>query len=133
MLNWLESNNRRIINNSQALILELSKSFQYKELKKEDIKAPKTVYAADKEQLLRMGKNFPFPFLTKHNRAGRGLGIKLFYDYVSFRKYLNSIHLKDSIDGITLLKEYIKPKTGTIIRTEFIDSQFFYALQMHVT
>ena len=80
-----------------------------------------------------MGKNFPFPFLTKHNRAGRGLGIKLFYDYVSFRKYLNSIHLKDSIDGITLLKEYIKPKTGTIIRTEFIDSQFFYALQMHVT
>ena len=32
VLNWLEKNKRRVINNSRALSLEISKSLQYKEL-----------------------------------------------------------------------------------------------------
>ena len=35
-----------------------------------------------------------------------------------------------SVDGITLLQEYIKPKTDTIIRTEFVNSKFLYAVQV---
>ena len=81
VLNWLEVHNRRIINNSRALSVELSKSLQYKELAKENIRVPKTVYANNKKKLLQLGKNFMLPFLSKHNRAGRGLGIKLFYEF----------------------------------------------------
>ncbi len=130
VLNWLEDNNKKIINSSKALILELSKSYQYKELKKEEIKTPHTVYANNKKTLLNLGKKFPLPFLTKHNRAGRGLGIKLFYDYLSFERYVNSNDFENSIDGITLLQKYIKPKTNTIIRTEFINQKFLYAVQV---
>ena len=130
VLNWLEFHNRRIINNSRALSLELSKSLQYKELAKEKIQVPKTVYANTKKQLLQLGQNFTLPFLSKHNRAGRGLGIKIFYDYPSFEKHINSDKFEESIDGITLLQEYIKPKTDTIIRTEFVDNQFLYAVQV---
>ena len=130
VLNWLEFHNRRVINNSRALSLEISKSLQYKELEKEGIKIPNTVYAKDKEQLLHLGKSFPPPYLTKHNRAGRGLGIRLFHDYPSFEKYIKSDDFEDSIDGITLLQEYVKPKTATIIRTEFIDRKFLYAVQV---
>lgn len=130
VLNWLESHNRRVINNSRALILELSKSMQYNELQKEEIKMPNTVYAKGKGQLLNLGQNFKLPFLTKHNRAGRGLGIRLFYDYSSFKQYITGDEFEDSRDGITLLQEYIKPKTDTIIRTEFVDSQFLYAVQV---
>ncbi len=130
ILNWLEFYNRRIINNSQALALELSKSLQYKELEKEGIKVPNTLYAKDKEQLLYLGKSFPFPYLTKHNRAGRGLGIKLCHDYQSFKRYIDSNEFENSVDGITLLQEYIKPKTSTIIRTEFVDNTFLYAVQV---
>ena len=130
VLNWLESHNRRVINNSRALSLEISKSLQYKELIRENIKIPNTVYAKGKEKLLYLGKNFKFPFLTKHNRAGRGLGIKLFHDYSNFEQYINSDKFEDSRDGITLLQEYIKPKTDTIIRTEFVGSKFLYAVQV---
>ena len=130
VLNWLEHHKRRVINNSQALSLELSKSLQYNELQKTGIKVPNTVYATRKEQLLYLGKNFNLPFLTKHNRAGRGLGIRLFYDYTGFEKYITSDDFEDSRDGITLLQEYIKPKTDTIIRTEFVDSKFLYAVQV---
>ena len=130
VLNWLESHNRRVINNSRALNLEISKSLQYKELIRENIKIPNTVYAKGKEKLLYLGKNFKLPFLTKHNRAGRGLGIKLFYDYSNFEQYINSDKFEDSRDGITLLQEYIKSKTDTIIRTEFVGSKFLYAVQV---
>ena len=111
VLNWLEKHNRKVINKSRALSLELSKSLQYKELEKEAIKVPNTVYAKDKEQLLHLGQTFLFPYLTKHNRSGRGLDIRLFHDYQSFKQYINSNEFENSIDGITLLQEYIKPKT----------------------
>ena len=129
----MEVHNRRIINNSRALSVELSKSLQYKELAKENIRVPKTVYANNKKKLLQLGKNFMLPFLSKHNRAGRGLGIKLFYDYPSFKKYIASDDFENSIDGITLLQEYIKPKTDTIIRVEFVDNQFLYAVQVDIS
>ena len=45
-----------------------------------------------------------------------------------FEKYIDDF--EDSIDGITLLQEYIKPKTDAIIRAEFVDSQFLSAVQV---
>ena len=130
VLDWLEYHNRRVINNSRALNMELSKSLQYKELQKEGIQVPKTIFAQNKSQLLELGKNFPLPFLTKHNRAGRGLGIKLFNKYTSFETYIKSENFEESVDGITLLQEYIKPITNVIIRAEFVTSQFLYAVQV---
>jgi len=130
VLDWLEFHKRRVINNSRALKLELSKSLQYRELQKEGIRIPQTVFAKDKEQLLELGNSFSQPFLTKHNRAGRGLGIKLFKEKENFKDYINSADFEEPIDGITLIQEYIKPKTDTIIRTEFIDTEFLYAVQV---
>ena len=130
VLDWLECHNRRVINSSRALNLELSKSLQYRELQREGIQVPNTVFAQNKSQLLELGKNFPLPFMTKHNRAGRGLGIKLFNEYKSFEAYIKSKNFEESVDGITLLQEYIKPKTDTIIRAEFVTSQFLYAVQV---
>ena len=37
VLNWLENHNQRIINNSKALKLEISKQNQYQEMKKNNI------------------------------------------------------------------------------------------------
>ena len=42
IVNWLENYNRRVINNSRALCLELDKSLQYQELNKFGIKTPQT-------------------------------------------------------------------------------------------
>ena len=130
VLDWLEYYQRKVINGSRALSLEISKSLQYKELKKEGIKIPKTIYAKGKEQLLNLSKNFDCPFITKHNRAGKGLGIKLFDNYQIFAKYMQHNQLEDPIDGITLIQEYIKPKNNRIIRVEFIDKKFLYAVQV---
>ena len=42
ILNWLENHNRKIINNSRALSLEINKQKQYQELKNFNIKFPIT-------------------------------------------------------------------------------------------
>ena len=73
VLNWLEKNKRRVINNSRALSLEISKSLQYKELESFGIKTPKTIYCSNKESILKSANVFTKPFITKHNRGGKGL------------------------------------------------------------
>ena len=58
ILNWLESHNRKIINNSRALSLEINKQKQYQELKNFNIKFPRTFFSKDKTSLLKNSKNF---------------------------------------------------------------------------
>ena len=78
ILNWLKNHKRRIINNGNALSLEISKSLQYLKLNEAGIKTPKSIYCNSKEQIVKAADHFSKPFITKHNRAGRGLGVKLF-------------------------------------------------------
>ena len=130
VLNWLEKNKRRVINNSRALNLEISKSLQYKELESFGIKTPKTIYWINKESILKSANIFRKPFITKHNRAGKGLGVKLFYNKKELDSHVSSKDFEQSIDGITLLQEYIDSKPKVIHRVEFVNSKFLYTVEV---
>ena len=52
VLGWWEKDKKRVVNNSRALELEISKKEQYKELKKFNINYPETYYAKDKKEIL---------------------------------------------------------------------------------
>ena len=129
LLGWLEKGNRRIINNSRSLEIELSKLKQYEELKKFNIRFPKTLFAKSKKDILEKSKKFNGPFLTKHNRGGRGLGINYFKNTNDLNEYLNS-KFEKSVDGITLLQEFIESETKVITRIEFVKGKFLYAVQV---
>ena len=133
VLNWLENHKRRIINNSKALKLEISKQIQYQELKKHNIRFPKTFFCKDKNNLLENSNNFDKPFIIKHNRAGRGLGIKYFNNASELKKYVNNDQFEPSIDGTTLLQEYIIADPQIITRVEFVNSKLLYAVQVDAT
>ena len=130
VLNWLEKNNRRVINNSKALNLEISKSLQYKELENFGIKTPMTVYCSNKESILKAANIFRKPFITKHNRAGKGLGVKLFNSKQELDSYVSSKNFEPSIDGVTLLQEYIHANPKIINRVEFVNSEFLYTVEV---
>jgi len=133
ILGWLEKDNKRIVNNSRALELEISKQKQYEELKKFNIKFPKTYSAENKKEITEKSKNFNKPFITKHNRGGRGLGVKYFENTTELEKYVNDKNFEDSIDGITLLQEYIDSDPKVITRAEFVKGKFLYAVQVDAT
>jgi len=130
VLNWLEKNKRRVINNSRALSLEISKSLQYKELESFGIKTPKTIYCSNKESILKSANVFTKPFITKHNRGGKGLGVKLFNNKKELDSYVSSGNFEPSIDGITLLQEYIDANPKVIKRVEFVNSKFLYTVEV---
>ncbi len=130
VLNWLEDYKRRIINNSKALKLEINKLMQYQELEKYNIRFPKTFSCKDKNSLLENSNNFDKPFITKHNRGGRGLGIKYFNNTSDLDKYVNSDQFEPSIDGTTLLQEYIIADPQVITRVEFVNGKLLYAVQV---
>jgi len=130
VLNWLEKNKRRVINNSRALSLEISKSLQYKELETFGIKTPRTIYCSNKESILKSANVFTKPFITKHNRGGKGLGVKLFNNKKELDSYVSSKDFELSIDGITLLQDYIDANPKVIKRVEFVHSKFLYTVEV---
>jgi hypothetical protein len=70
------------------------------------------------------------PFITKHNRAGKGLGVSLFKSLDELELHVNSSGFEDSVDGIMLLQQYIKSPSPFIIRNEFINRKYLYSVKV---
>lgn len=131
VLAWLEQHNRTVFNGSRALRLEVSKVNQYTALTKSGIRTPKTIAAIGKENILKAAEKIGAEsFITKHNRAGKGLGVQLFHSIEGLKDYLEGPDFDEPIDGITLIQEYIKAPEPFITRCEFVGGKFVYAVQV---
>ena len=130
VLAWLEGHRRRVINPGRALQLELSKVAQYAALEQHGVRTPRTIAVCGNEDLVSAAEQFAGPFITKHNRAGKGLGVRLFRDPGELRDYARSSAFEAPIDGITLVQEYIDSPEPFITRCEFIGGKFLYAVRV---
>ena len=77
IINWLRSHKRRIINDGNALALEISKSLQYLKLSESGIKTPRSIFCSSKEQIIQSAQDFKKPFITKHNALSRDLYLRI--------------------------------------------------------
>jgi hypothetical protein len=130
VLAWLESHGRRVVNDSRALQLEVNKLAQYGALNLQSIRTPRTIAAVGREHIIDAARSFTGAFITKHNRAGKGLGVRLFQDVAALEGYVRSELFEDSVDGITLVQEYIRAPQPTITRVEFVGGKFLYAVEV---
>jgi len=129
VLSWLEGHGRRVINSSRALQLEISKVAQYAALQAHGIRTPRTIAAVGRDEILAAARSFDRPFITKHNRGGKGLGVRLFQNTIALRDYVDGPEFEAPIDGITLVQAYIESPEPFITRCEFIGGDFLYALR----
>ncbi len=131
VLAWLEYNGRTVFNGTEALTYELSKVKQYLQLERFGITTPKTVVAVGKSRIVEAAKQLhTVPFITKHNRAGKGLGVQLFYSIEALEEYLASDRFEEPVDGITLVQQYIKSPEQFITRAEFIGGKYMYSVRV---
>jgi len=157
VLDYLSLYNSRIINDQRALSLELSKVKQYAHLTKAGIRVPKTAFVGNAPILNKESNYKEFiekmkstardnfynestkewtPFISKHNRAGKGLGVHLFFDDKQLGETLLSLLIENpnvedlSVDGIYLLQEYIKSPNHVINRAEFIGYKMMYVIEV---
>ena len=133
VLSWLEAHGRRVINSSRALQLEVSKVAQYATLERHGIRTPKTIAVVGKRDLRRAAQAMDGPFITKHNRAGKGLGVRLFERPDELQDYVDSADFEEPIDGITLIQQYIASPEPTITRCEFVGGKFLYAVRVNTS
>lgn len=130
VINWLERHERKVFNNLRALQLEVSKVAQYEALKKFDILVPQTTATVGTKPLIEAAENFATPFITKHNRAGKGLGVQRFDHADALQKAVDNGQVEASVDGIMLLQQYISAPDSTITRCEFVGGKFLYAVRV---
>lgn len=130
VLAWLESHRRRVINNERALQLEISKIAQYAALSRFGIRTPRTLAAIGRQHIIDAARRMEGSFITKHNRAGKGLGVRLFHGIDALRQYVESDDFEDSVDGITLIQQYIRAPEPFITRVEFVGGKFLYAVRV---
>lgn len=130
VLSWLEAHGRRVVNGSQALDLELSKLRQYQALQQHRIQTPRTWAARDETELTVLAEQWSGPFITKHNRGGKGLGVYLFQHSKALAAAIEDARLELPVDGIYLVQQYIQSHAPFITRCEFIDGQLVYAVRV---
>ncbi|MEM6641091.1 MAG: alpha-L-glutamate ligase [Pseudomonadota bacterium] len=130
VLAWLESHGRRVINPGRALQLEVSKAVQYATLRAHGIRTPATIAVVGTDGLVAAAEKIGTPFITKHNRAGKGLGVHLFESTDALTAYIEGPDFEPPIDGITLIQQYIKAPEPVITRCEFVGQRFMYAVRV---
>src|SRR5205085_6623903 len=71
-----------------------------------------------------------FPLILKHNRGGKGLGVRLFLSRAALDEHLASAEFEEPVDGITLVQRYIQAPEPFITRLEFVGGRFLYAVRV---
>jgi hypothetical protein len=130
VLAWLKGYGATVVNGERALQLELSKVAQYESLRKFGIEAPPTLAVVGKQNIAEAAHRLAYPVILKHNRAGKGLGVRLLLSAAALDQHLASDDFKPSVDGITLVQRYIKAPEPFITRVEFVGGKFLYAVRV---
>jgi hypothetical protein len=130
VLAWLKCHGRTVVNGERALQLEVSKVAQYEALAAFDIPTPPTIAAIGRDYIAQAAARLGFPLILKHNRGGKGLGVRLFLSPAALDEHLGGSQFEAPIDGITLIQRYIKAPEPFITRVEFVGGRFLYAVRV---
>jgi hypothetical protein len=129
LIAWLERHGRRVVNGSRAFELEISKVQQHAALQQAGLRTPATrAVAGGEEALLEAARDVPTPFVTKHNRGGKGLGVQLFRTHEAFEEAVRDGDIPTPPAHITLLQQFVEAAEPLITRCEFVDGEFLYAI-----
>src|SRR3954468_5231331 len=130
VLAWLKGHGAIVVNGERALALELSKVAQYESLRKFGIETPQTLAVVGEDNIAEAARRLGYPVILKHNRAGKGLGVRLLLSAAALDEHLAGGDFAEPVDGITLVQRYIKSPQPFITRVEFVGGKFLYAVRV---
>lgn len=130
VLAWLERHRRTVVNGGRALALEVSKVAQYEALAAHGLRTPETLAVVGREGVADAAAALGYPLILKHNRGGKGLGVRLFLSSQALAEHLASPDFEEPIDGITLVQRYVKAPAPYVTRLEFVGGRFLYAVRV---
>jgi hypothetical protein len=127
-LPFLEERGVPVVNGSAAFDLETSKARQLVLLGALDIRAPRARVITHPSQAASAAEDLRFPVIVKPNVGGSGALMRRFENVEELRHGEASIDLGPDRSG--LVQEYLASSDGSIVRVEFLDGEFLYAIRI---
>ena len=127
-LPFLEEHGIPVVNGSDAFALELSKAQQLLLLERLGIRAPRAHAASDAARIVDAARGLRFPVIVKPNIGGSGALMRRFDDIDELAGAAAT--LDRGPDGTVLVQEYIESADGSIVRVEFLDGEYLYAIKI---
>jgi len=132
LLHYLETAGVDVFNGSRAWMVETSKSSQLSLLAGLGAPAPRTRAVHSLEQLLIASGDLVFPLITKPNIGGSGAGIRKYETPEELAAAIESGAIDRGLDGVLLVQEFHRPRSGVITRIETLNGSFLYGIRLHL-
>ena len=126
-LPFLEERGVPVVNGSDAFRLETSKAFQLLLLHRLGIRAPAAHVISDASHVRQAARGLRYPLIVKPNVGGSGALARRFDDPAELDEVAD---LDLGPDGTALVQEYLEPADGAIVRVEFLNGEFLYAIRI---
>ncbi|MGH2499185.1 MAG: ATP-grasp domain-containing protein [Candidatus Limnocylindria bacterium] len=127
-LPFLEERGVPVVNGSEAFRLETSKAQQLLLLHRLGVRAPRAHVASDVSRLVDAARGLRFPVIVKPNVGGSGALMRRFDTLDELRA--GAPDVRGGPDGTVLAQEYLEPADGAIVRVEFLDGEYLYAIRI---
>ncbi len=120
----------RVVNGAEAMAIDASKARQLALIASLGLAVPETRVVHRAADVVGAAAQLRFPIVVKANIGGSGAGIVRFETLDELRAGVEDGALPGSIDGVSLVQEYVPVRGGAITRIETLDRRFLYAIHV---
>ena len=120
----------RVLNGSAALALDASKARQLALIHRLGLAAPVTRVVHAREDLAAAANAIGFPLVVKADTGGAGAGIVRYDDAGALHEAIALGAVPASINGVTLVQDYVPRRHDRITRVETMGGRYLYALDI---
>jgi hypothetical protein len=126
-----ELNGARVINGSKALAIDASKARQLSLMQSLGLPIPATRVVHRRADVVAAAAALRFPVVVKVNIGGSGAGIARYDNAEDLADAVAAERIPHSIDGVTLIQEYVPARDQRIVRLETLAGRFLYAIELN--
>jgi len=130
VLSHWEGAGARVINGAGVLAYDTSKARQLDLFRRAGLDTPRTRVAHRREDLTRLAAEVGYPVMIKVNVGGSGAGMMRFDRPDALEEAVAEGATPQSVDGVTLVQEYVPARDGRVIRCEVLDGALLYAIAL---
>jgi hypothetical protein len=127
----LERSGVRVVNGSEAFLVEISKARQLSLLEGLGLPCPRARAIHDPRHAPAAAEGLRFPVVVKPNVGGSGAGVRRFDDARSLRVAAAEGTFDLGFDHSGLVQECLPAEESRIVRVEVVGGRFLYAIRVY--
>lgn len=131
-LRELDGRDVEVINGAATFAFEISKAAQLELLSSAGARAPRSRIVRTAAALPAASGELIFPLIIKPDAGGSGAGIRRFLSAEELDAAGQAGEISIPHGGVLLLQEYHRPRNGSIVRIETLDTHYLYGIRIHL-